>query len=292
MRATGFVSVVGLIAVSAAFSTKARPAQSVETVVAAQPAPAPTVPIEPEPPRAPTRVIRVALQAGHWKAMEAPDELAGLRDNGTSFNGKAEWEVNLEIANKTADALRELGYEVDVLPATVPPRYKADLFISIHADGNNNSAVSGYRVAGPGASSGSRRGGRNRVNPNIPAVSAAELTQRAEKSKAFADLLTSTYGKATGIPLVPTLTRRMQNYYAFNSRRYQHALDPSTTAVIIETGFLTSPQDRRIIVADQQRSVRGIVDAVTQFEPIIVVPPIPAPEPRAAPRPAPLTPGR
>jgi hypothetical protein len=76
----------------------------------------------------------------------------------------------------------------------------------------------------------------------------------------------------------------MQNYYAFNARRYRHALDPSTVGVILETGFLTSPADRRIIVSDPDRSVRGIVAAVTQFHPVTPVVPtlqiVTAPPPR------------
>jgi N-acetylmuramoyl-L-alanine amidase len=57
----------------------------------------------------------------------------------------------------------------------------------------------------------------------------------------------------------------MQAYYAFNSRRYQHALHPMTIGVIIETGFLTSASDRRLIVNDPDRVAKGIADAVTQF---------------------------
>jgi hypothetical protein len=57
----------------------------------------------------------------------------------------------------------------------------------------------------------------------------------------------------------------MRNYYAFNYRRYEHALHPSTIGVIIETGFLTSARDRRVIVNDPERAARGIVDAVVAF---------------------------
>ena len=48
--------------------------------------------------------------------------------------------------------LEQLGYEVDILPAVVPPNYRAHLFIAIHADGSNDSNASGYRVAAPLAS--------------------------------------------------------------------------------------------------------------------------------------------
>lgn len=96
--------------------------------------------------------MRIALQAGHWRADEAPRELSGLRGNGTSWRGSAEWESNLQIGRSTGAMLEQLGYEVDILPAVVPPNYWVHLFIAIHADGSNDSNASGYRVAAPLAS--------------------------------------------------------------------------------------------------------------------------------------------
>ena len=78
-------------------------------------------------------------------------------------------------------------------------------------------------------------------------------------------MLARVYGEVTGLRPLPTVTRRMRNYYAFNYRRYEHALHPSTIGVIIETGFLTSARDRRVIVNDPERAARGIVDAVVAF---------------------------
>ena len=200
------------------------------------PGPIPT-PADWKPPEGP---VRIALQAGHWRADEAPGELSGLRDNGTSWRGTAEWETTLEIARRAGAQLEELGYEVDILPAVVPPDYRAHLFIAIHADGSNNPEASGYRVAAP------RR----------------DATGRASQA---ADLLRESYGEATGLRRLPTTTRRMQNYYAFNFRRYEHALHPMTIAVIIETGFLTSSRDRRVIIDAPERAARGIVEAVKAF---------------------------
>ncbi len=189
------------------------------------------------PPEGP---VRIALQAGHWRANEAPDELRGIRGNGARANGKAEWEVNLEIARRAAAMLEGMGYVVEVLPAVVPPGYRAHLFISIHADGSADPRASGYRVASP------RR----------------DVTGRADQ---IAELLERSYGEATGLYRLPTITRRMSNYYAFNFGRYQHALHPLTIGVILETGFLTSASDRRVIVDDPERSARGIVAAVAAF---------------------------
>lgn len=197
-----------------------------------------TVWVRPEGP------LKIALQAGHWKAKEAPDEQSGLRDNGTFGGGKAEWQVNLEIAELTATFLRDAGYLVEILPTTIPPGYWADLFIAIHADGSPSPSASGYRASPP------RR----------------DATGFARD---FSDVLERTYGEATGLRHYPEVTRRMQNYYAFNYRRYEHALHPATIGVILETGFLTSPNDRRIIVNSQERAARGIALAVTEFLPTL-----------------------
>jgi N-acetylmuramoyl-L-alanine amidase len=183
---------------------------------------------------------RIALQAGHWKAAEAPDEQAGLRTNGTRGGGKAEWEVNLAIARRTAELLEAQGFTVEVLPTTIPPNYWADVFVSIHADGNNSTSVSGYRAASPGR-------------------------DRTGRAATLAELLTRSYGQATGLPHYPTITRRMRSYYAFNYRRYEHSLHPMTVGAILETGFLTNARDRRIIVDSPDRAARGIAEAVTQF---------------------------
>ena len=190
--------------------------------------------------RRPDGPIRIALQAGHWKAAEAPDEQARLRTNGTRGGGKAEWEVNLAIAERTAQLLEDEGYAVEILPTTIPPGYWADVFVAIHADGNPNTTMSGYRAAAP------RRDRTGRANELV-------LT------------LTDTYGEATGLPLYPTVTRRMRGYYAFNSRRYHHALHPMTVGVILETGFLTSARDRRILIGAQDRAARGIADGIKRF---------------------------
>ncbi len=183
------------------------------------PGPIPT-PADWRPPEGP---VRVGLQAGHWRADEAPRELSGLRRNGTRWQGTQEWEVNLDVARRAGALLEEMRYVVDILPAVVPPSYRAHLFISIHADGSNDPRASGYRVASP----------------------RQDATGRASQA---ASLLERTYGEATGLRRLPTVTRRMRNYYAFNFRRYEHALHPMTIGVIIETGFLTSARDRRVIV--------------------------------------------
>jgi N-acetylmuramoyl-L-alanine amidase len=236
----GIMGIGTILAASAAFVFQglAGPEAPVEMAAPATAA-APAAPVI-EAWRRPPGPVRVALQAGHWKAEEAPDEQAGLRDNGTRGGGKAEWEVNLEIAERAARILRDSGYVVDILPTTIPPGYWADLFVSIHADGNPSPAVSGYRAASP------RR----------------DATGRAAE---FARVLDRLYGESTGLAYYPTVTRRMRGYYAFNHRRYDHALHPMTVGVILETGFLSSPRDRRVLIGEPDRAAAGIARGVMRY---------------------------
>jgi hypothetical protein len=208
------------------------------------PASGPSAVTETDPPDEET-APRVALQAGHWQAADAPDELARLRSNGTRGGGVHESEVTLRIAQIAAEILEEAGVVVDILPTTIPPRYHADLFISIHADGHNSTTATGFKVAAP------RR-------------------DQTGVARDFVEVLAGSYGEATGLRRSLHVTRQMENYYAFNSRRYEHSLDPSTVAVILETGFLTSPSDRRIIVDRPELSARGIAEAVLTFLDITV----------------------
>ncbi|MQA90885.1 MAG: hypothetical protein GEU90_11695 [Gemmatimonas sp.] len=241
---TSLLIVAGVIAISAAFTrgdgvpdpNRAEDSSRTEAVTEADD----TVFYAGRPWERPEGPVRVALQAGHWKSAEAPAEQAGLRNNGTRGGGKQEWEVNLAIAKRTAELLEAAGYVVDILPTTIPPGYWADLFLAIHADGSTSSSTSGYRAAAP------RR-------------------DRTGQASRFVELLEKSYGEATGLPRYPTVTRRMRGYYAFNSRRYEHALHPMAVGAILETGFLTSPRDRSVIVEAQERVAKGIAEAITLF---------------------------
>jgi hypothetical protein len=186
---------------------------------------------------------RVGLQAGHWQHALAPDELADLRTNpGAYGGGKWEWEVNLDIARRTAEYLRAAGVEVDILPTTIPVRYRAHAFVTIHADGDLSGTLTGYKVAGPGFS----------ATPEADAVLVAALN--------------SEYGPATGLSRQDNqISRRMTGYYAFNARRYQHAVAPGVPQAIIETGFMTSASDRRLLIGDPDRAARGIANGILRF---------------------------
>ncbi|MBP6945568.1 N-acetylmuramoyl-L-alanine amidase [Patescibacteria group bacterium] len=185
--------------------------------------------------------VRVGIQAGHWYASEAPDEQEGLRDNtGAQASGFTEWEANLRIAEETKKLLEAKGIIADLLPTTIPPGYLADAFISIHADGSTDTTINGYKIASP------RR-------------------DRSGKAQQLSDLIQARYGSSTLLSVSDTVTRNMRGYYAFSSRRYEHSIHPMTPGAILETGFISSVKDRKIIISNPKRAAQGIADGIIAF---------------------------
>jgi len=221
---------------------------------------------------------RVGLQAGRWKNKELPDEFERLRERGggSSGGGKAEWEVNLKIAEKTASLLRDQGIIVDILPATIPVAYWADVFVAIHADGSENPSASGFKAASgygcfsvnrPATSSVSHLGWEGRHGSALGQWAPYLRSNCSQDTEAprLVELLETEYKKATDLDVDSNVSHNMRGYYAFNWRRYEHALHPMTAAVILETGFLTSPHDRAILISNSDKAAEGVANAVTKF---------------------------
>lgn len=184
---------------------------------------------------------KVALQVGHWKNSEFPDELEKLRGNsGARGGGMAEWEVNLAIAQLTAGLLEEKGISVEILPATVPPSYWADVFLAIHADGSTDPSKRGFKVASPWR----------------------DFTGNADS---LVKMLENTYQEVIGWEIDPNITRNMRGYYAFSWWKYEHTIHPMTTAAIFETGFLTNADDRKVLTGTPEIPARAIADGVIKY---------------------------
>ena len=189
----------------------------------------------------PVGPAKVALQVGHWKTEEVPDEMERLRGNsGASGGGKSEWEVNMAIAQATSKILDEEGIDVEILPTTIPPDYWADVFVSIHADGNSDPNKSGFKAAAP------RR----------------DMSKKADK---LLGLVEKSYQDETSLQVDTNVTRNMTGYYAFRWWRFEHALHPMTAAIILETGFLTSPSDRLLIADQPEIAAQGTAKGIIEF---------------------------
>ena len=187
---------------------------------------------------------RVGLQVGHWGSDQMPDEQERLRASGggAAGGGYSEVQINYDLAMRTAKLLRDRGVEVDVLAATVPIDYQADAFIAIHGDGDVRGALRGYKIA------------------------RSPLSHLPEWDDALVAWLYAEYGKATGLQRDDEhITPRMRFYYAFNNRRYYHAIHPSTPAAIVETGFVTSAADRALLVGEPDRVAGGLAAGILGF---------------------------
>jgi hypothetical protein len=166
---------------------------------------------------------RVGVQIGHLDSESHPEELARLRaSTGGVGGGLFEVEVNRSVALALASRLQALGLVVDLLPATVPPGYRADLVVAVHADSSPAAYRRGYKSA-------VFRAARNSWDESL---------KRA---------LDEAYLAGSGLPDDDeNVTGDMLEYYAFN-RHYRHSVARSTPAVIVELGYLSHPLDRELL---------------------------------------------
>ncbi|MGH2490487.1 MAG: N-acetylmuramoyl-L-alanine amidase [Candidatus Limnocylindria bacterium] len=193
-------------------------------------------------PAMPTGPRRIGIQVGHWKTDEVPKEL-GTRitfQTGTTWAGVEEVDVNMDIAERMKAQLTARGYVVDILPTTIPPGYLADVFVALHADGDETEEKSGFKIA-----HGSRRG---------------------PYEDKLVSLLREEYEKGTGLDWDALgISRNMTGYFAFNWGRYQHAAAAHTPAAIVEMGFLSNGYDRDLMVNKADGVATAIVNGIQRF---------------------------
>lgn len=184
---------------------------------------------------------RVGLQIGHWQNSDLPEELSRLiGSTGSSWGKVSETDAMMAIAEEIKPLLEQHGIVVDLIPATIPIKYEADAFIALHADGSTSSSSRGFKASPP------RR-------------------DFSEQASTLMDHVLDSYAETTKLPQDDQISRAMRGYYAFAWWRYDHAVHPMTPSIILETGFLTSPADRKIIVSNPKLSARGIADGIIAF---------------------------
>lgn len=185
--------------------------------------------------------VRVGIQVGHENAANHPDELESLRTStGGRARGVEEVEVNRAVAERLAARLKGRGILVDLLPATLPRGYHADLLVALHADASPDPSRRGYKSA-------HFLPARNRLEPLLQ------------------EHLDTAYLQLSGLPSDETnVSRNMERYYAFNWRRFRHSAHPGTPAVIVEMGYLSNPQDAAFL-SDPSRPADALFEGVTSY---------------------------
>jgi hypothetical protein len=177
--------------------------------------------------------VRVGLQVGHWRNSEAAYPYNA--QDGATWNGHKEAEINLAIAEGAATLLRERGYTVDLMPTVMPKQYQADVVVAIHADGgpsDRRGFFADHSAAGSSATKGEDR---------------------------LVNLLNQEYAAATGLTHVYRGTEGTLYYYGYYNVR------EGVPMSLIETGFLTNAQDREVIVNRTDLAAQGIARAIERF---------------------------
>jgi N-acetylmuramoyl-L-alanine amidase len=174
--------------------------------------------------------LRIGIVSGHWGN--------GIDPGAVCPDGTNEHDVNLAIASLVRQQLEANGYNIDLLQEFDPrlDGYHAALLLSIHADTCDviDAQATGFKVA---ASTYSH-----------DQVLAGRLTS----------CLNERYSRITGLQNQSgSITINMTDYHAFS------AIDASTPAAIIETGFLYL--DRDLLVNHPDVVANGITAGVLCF---------------------------
>ena len=171
---------------------------------------------------------RIGIVAGHW----------GNDSGSVCLDGLTEESVNLKIAEMVRKDLLDAGYDVDLLQEFDARLngYQALALVSIHNDSCEyiNDQATGFKVA------------------------AAVSSVFPEKAPRLTACMTQRYQAATGLPFhYNTVTADMTDYHAFRE------INGSTTAAIIETGFLNL--DRDILTNHTDKVAKGVTDGILCF---------------------------
>ena len=166
----------------------------------------------------------------------------GGKDPGAVQNGVREKDVNLDISLKLNEALQEKGYtsvltrEGDTYPEN-PSRAKlanelyADLFISIHANSIANSEIRGIQVL---------------YYPKDKA------NVKKEETLNLANIMMEEITRETGAENKGLVAREKTIVIR----------DTNMASVLIETGFLTNPEEARLLQSEEYQNI--IVEAIVR----------------------------
>lgn len=206
--------------------------------------------------------LTVAIDPGHqgsWVDMTDTEpvgpgssEMKTKSSTGTqgSYSGLAEYELNLEVSLLLRTELEERGYEViltredndtaisNAERATLAYEQGGDIYVRIHANGSEDSSVSGALAMVPSSS-----------NPYVSYL--------AEDSYLLAECILDAYCSSAGF-------QSLGIQYADNMTGINWSRIP---VMILEMGFMTNePDDLRMADASvQEMMVQGIADGIDEY---------------------------
>jgi N-acetylmuramoyl-L-alanine amidase len=197
------------------------------------------------------QVRRVMIDPGH-----------GGKDRGTKGRRFEEKDVCMQIAQRTAAALRKRGYTVALTRdgdrtlslnerAALCERWGADVFVSIHANYVGTASVRGietFLVTPHGATS---------TYGSSPASSSSKNNRYDKENARLAYEVQKAMVRATGAP-----DRGIKH------ARFLVLRDSGCPSILVETGFMSNSTEESLLgsAAYQEKLAAGITEGVARYE--------------------------
>ena len=218
-------------------------------------------------------IKKVVIDAGH-----------GGNDPGAIGNtGLREKDVNLDIAKRLANLLRQQGIEVVMTRSTdkfipldkrvdIANASGADLFVSIHANANRVRSLKGFEVyyVAPTVSD-SKRATSAADSASLP-LDSSTLASHSKNVKTIIWDMIYTYNRAESIELSKAICHAMDSkvecpIIGIKGARFEVLRGVRMPGVLIETGFVSNPSEERMLKNSfyRQKITEGIMQGLSSY---------------------------
>lgn len=210
----------------------------------------------------------------------------GIDSGAVGHEGSQEKHIVLEIANHVRRFLHEHDHvearltreEDEFIPlfqrVEIAHQHQADLFISIHADGFTSPSASGasvFALSNRGASSAMARYLSNRENAADDVAGGKYKDQDNYLQQVLFDLVqTDTINNSLTLGRhVLGQIRPVHHLHSDSTEQAAFAVlkSPSIPSVLVETSFITNPNEERLLgtTAFREKIARAIADGIVNF---------------------------
>lgn len=224
--------------------------------------------------------------AGGKKLVMIDPGHGGIDSGAVGHEGSQEKHIVLEIANHVRRFLHEHDHvearltreEDEFIPlfqrVEIAHQHQADLFISIHADGFTSPSASGasvFALSNRGASSAMARYLSNRENAADDVAGGKYKDQDNYLQQVLFDLVqTDTINNSLTLGRhVLGQIRPVHHLHSDSTEQAAFAVlkSPSIPSVLVETSFITNPNEERLLgtTAFREKIARAIADGIINF---------------------------